>query len=251
MDIAKIRKKARAQEAGKPAETEETGQTGRVEEPVPSTEAVPEQEVREPAPEAPESYEPPAASGPADAAEPPAGDQPAKTETAGNGVDSDDDEGIAELLTFSLGKEEFAFRVPEVEEIIRFQRITVVPSCPEYVSGITSLRGKIIPVIDLRTRLALKQDADGDKDGETDTYVTDSDGMIHGKGKIIILSGPLGLIGAIIDKVLGVVRLPGDYILEPPAHLTEEETRFIEGVVIVDKRFISIIRSADALTIEA
>lgn len=154
--------------------------------------------------------------------------------------------GVAELLTFSLAKEEFAFKVSEVEEIIRFQRITPVPTMPVYVAGITSLRGKIIPVIDLRARLALKDDG-----GEVVSLPkVDADGLIEGTGKIIVLSGPLGLIGAIIDKILGVVRLPDDVILEPPAHLTEDETKFIEGVVIVEKRFISIIRSADALNIE-
>ncbi|MBA4374067.1 MAG: hypothetical protein C0402_14545 [Thermodesulfovibrio sp.] len=164
----------------------------------------------------------------------------------GNAIAVREDSGIAELLTFSLAKEEFAFKVSEVEEIIRFQRITLVPTMPEYVAGITSLRGKIIPVIDLRTRLALK-----DEGAEAVSRPeADADGLIEGKGKIIVLSGPLGLIGAIIDKVLGVVRLPEDVILEPPAHLTEDETKFIEGVVIVEKRFISIIRSEDALNIE-
>jgi len=164
----------------------------------------------------------------------------------GHAAGEQEDGGVSELLTFSLAKEEFAFKVSEVEEIIRFQRITLVPTMPEYVAGITSLRGKIIPVIDLRTRLALKDE--GEEAAPIPT--ADADGLIEGTGKIIVLSGPLGLIGAIIDKVLGVVRLPDDVILEPPAHLTEDETRFIEGVVIVEKRFISIIRSADALNIE-
>jgi purine-binding chemotaxis protein CheW len=118
---------------------------------------------------------------------------------------------------------------------------------PAYVAGITSLRGKIIPVIDLRTRLALKDEGE---EAVVSRPEADADGLIEGKGKIIVLAGPLGLIGAIIDKVLGVVRLPEDVILEPPAHLTEDETRFIEGVVIVEKRFISIIRAEDALNIE-
>lgn len=164
----------------------------------------------------------------------------------GDATDSGNNGGITELLTFSLAREEFAFKVTEVEEIVRFQRIAIVPTMPDYVAGITSLRGKIIPVIDLRTRLALKDDGEGPRVIPT----ADADGLIEGKGKIIILSGPLGLIGAIIDKVIGVVRLPDDVILEPPAHLTENETRFIEGVVIVDKRFISIVRSEDALNIE-
>ncbi len=149
------------------------------------------------------------------------------------------EEAVLELLTFSLASEEFAFRVSEVEEIIRFQRITAVPTMPDYVRGITSLRGKIIPVIDLKTRLALKGAAEpkperGDRDVRT----------------ILILSGPKGMIGATIDKVLGVMRFPAGAILDPPAHLAENELKYIEGVVILEKRFISIIRSDDALDIE-
>ncbi len=64
---------------------------------------------------------------------------------------------LVELLTFSLSNEEYAFRVSDVEEVLRMQRITMVPTMPDYVLGITSLRGKIIPVIDLKTRLNLQE----------------------------------------------------------------------------------------------
>lgn len=144
---------------------------------------------------------------------------------------------LLELLTFSISDEEFAFRVPEVEEIIRYQRITEVPTVPEYVRGITSLRGKIIPVLDLKKRLALKREG---PEGPQKT----------GDGKILILAGPRGLIGATIDKVLGVMRFTEGSILPPPGHLSDDELRFIEGVVILEKRFISIVRSYDALDIE-
>jgi purine-binding chemotaxis protein CheW len=144
---------------------------------------------------------------------------------------------LLELLTFSISNEEFAFRVPEVEEIIRYQRITRVPAVAEYVRGITSLRGKIIPVLDLKKRLVLK------REGSEMPQQT-------GGGKILILAGPKGLIGATIDKVLGVLRFTEGSILPPPGHLSDDELRFIEGVVILEKRFISIIRSYDALDIE-
>lgn len=257
MDIAKIRKKAKA-DGLRQEQTPEAGRETRTEAPGPEQSAVPGPDLSADLPGA--SAEPRSAQAPApeeSRAGASDGDQavpgvPAATDPPGAGgsdryAAAEKNEGsIAELLTFSLAKEEFAFKVSEVEEIIRFQRITLVPTMPAYVSGITSLRGKIIPVIDLRTRLALKDD-----DGEVVTRPeANADGLIEGKGKIIVLAGPLGLIGAIIDKVLGVVRLPEDVILEPPAHLTEDETRFIEGVVIVEKRFISIIRSEDALNIE-
>lgn len=159
---------------------------------------------------------------------------------------TDHEADMVELLTFSLAAEEFAFRVTEVEEIVKLQRITKVPLTPDYVYGITSLRGKIIPVIDMKKRLSLG--VFSPSGGEVADWETMSN--IDRDAKILILSGPKGLIGAIIDKVIGVVRLSESTVLEPPAHLTEEERRFIDGVVIMEKRFISIIRAQDALQIE-
>lgn len=235
MDIAKIRKKARLQGQEKKAE-ERPEATAEVLEA--AAEAAPDadQETEtEPIPE--ESRGIPDKE---------RVDRPAAAGAVSTGS-SDEETHITELLTFSLDKEEFAFKVSEVEEIVRFQRITFLPSVPDYVSGITSLRGKIIPVIDLKKRLALNIRSSRES---THTESSGDNNPDDGKGKIIVLSGPRGLIAAIIDRVNGVIRLPNETILEPPPHLTEEETRFIEGVVIIDKRFISIMRSEDALDIE-
>ncbi len=141
---------------------------------------------------------------------------------------------IVEILTFSLLKEEFAFRVSQLEEILRPQRTTMVPKMPDYVMGVTSLRGKIIPVVDLKTKLSL----------------TDKPSDINHRGKILIIKGPKGPIGAAIDKVIGVVRIAKSEIIPPPSHLTETENKFIEGVTVVDKRFISIIQMEEAIKIE-
>ncbi len=151
---------------------------------------------------------------------------------------------VIELLTFSLAGKEFAFMVADVEEIIPYQGITFVPLLPDYVSGIMSLRGKIIPVVHLKARFALGQNphrsspnADSERNDRNE--------------KILILSGPKGLIGATIDKIREVVRFREDSVLAPPAHLTEEERRFIAGVVIQEKRFISIVRFEEAMNIDA
>ena len=154
-------------------------------------------------------------------------------------------EDILELLTFRLSHEEFAFKVSEVEEIVRYQSITRVPSLSDYIVGITSLRGKIIPVVDLKKRLALSAPLDDGAKAEPEREEREG-----ARKKILIISGPKGLIGATIDKVLGVVRFSRGKLLDPPAHLTEEEAKFINGVVILEKRFISVIRAEDALNIE-
>ena len=140
---------------------------------------------------------------------------------------------LVEILTFSLLKEDFAFRISQLEEILRSQRMTMVPTMPTYVLGITSLRGKVIPVIDLKTKLTLT-----DKPSDTGRG-----------GKILIVKGPKGPIGVAVDKVVGVVRVAKDEIIPPPSHLTEGELKFIEGVTVLDKRFISIMNMEEAVAI--
>jgi purine-binding chemotaxis protein CheW len=154
---------------------------------------------------------------------------------------------LLELLTFSLANEELAFRVAEVEEIVGLQRITRVPAVPEHVFGITSLRGKIIPILSLRKRLGLKDDLLTVKDIND---LVKRDNEKNKSGKIIIISGPKGFIGAVIDNVIGVVRIRVDEMLDPPGHLSEYQIKLIEGVVVYEQRFISVIRADETMNIE-
>lgn len=143
-------------------------------------------------------------------------------------------EELLELLTFQLATEEFAFKVSNIEEILRQQRITIVPNMPEYILGITSLRGKIIPVIDLKKRI----------------HVAGGIDIAEERRKIIILKGHKGPFGALIDKVKAVIRVLPSEIDEPPAHLTETELMLIEGVILYDKRFVSVIRMEEILDLK-
>jgi purine-binding chemotaxis protein CheW len=230
MDIAKIRKKAKEQEAEKRQGERSVPPASGVEglpATLPKTEENPQiqeqsvSEVAEPAgpglKEAPEPLESPA------------------------GVQEGVEEEQLELLTFRLLNEEFAFRVPEVEEIIRYQKVTKVPTMPDYMLGITSLRGKIIPVIDLKARLNLKRLEHGAEQHAEEEASSE---------KILIIEGPKGFIGAAVDRVVGVVRILKGDVLDPPAHLTEAELGFLSGVVVFDKRFISIVSSENTMNIE-
>lgn len=197
MDIAKLRKKSKeteAPEGGIPAVHEE----------IPEEDATPEVKPR------------------------PAEQDARKEETA------EGEESTVQLLAFRLANEEYAFRIDEIEEIVRPQRVTRIPNAEPYLLGITSLRGKIIPVVDLKKMFALAGGPEG----------TDK------KQKILILKGPKGPIGALIDSVTGVIRPSLSKIVETPLHLREEETRFIEGVAIVDGRFVSVIRTKEAVAIQ-
>ena len=148
-------------------------------------------------------------------------------------IEAEKEEEIIEILTFSLLKEEFAFRVSQLAEILRSQWITRVPNVPDHVLGITSLRGKIIPVIDLKLRLSMTS-------GSSD---------IVRKGKILIINGAKGPVGTAVDKVIGVVRVAKSDILPPPSHLSEKELKFIDGIAVVDKHFVSVINMEEAIAL--
>lgn len=203
MDIAKIRKKLK-----------ESGQEGAVPQGV-EPEAVPHKE---------EGHTPPVPLPPEETGR----EQEAQTVQK----EEEGEESVLELLTFTLGNEEYAFRIGEIHEIIRPQKVTMIPKTGSHLLGITSLRGKIIPVIDLKRLLSLNGNT-----GEQE------------KRKILILKGPKGPIGALIDRVVGVIRPSASKIVETPPHLPEAQTRFIEGVAIVDGRFVSIIRTEEAAII--
>lgn len=205
MDIAKIRKKLK--------DTESAGETGPGAAPVPES-VVAGEEAKPAFPVTPGRAE-------------------TKEAVKETGPEDGEDGSLVDLLTFNVGKEEFAFRISEVLEIVRVQNITRIPNAKDFLIGITSLRGKIIPVIDLGKRLFLKRVAEGsDK-----------------RQKIMILKGPKGPIGVVIDKIKGVVRPSLSDISETPPHLPEAEMKFIEGVAIIKGRFISIIRIEEAVDI--
>ncbi len=138
-----------------------------------------------------------------------------------------------ELLTFTLAKEDYAFKIEEVQEIIRPQRVTRIPKTEASLLGITSLRGKITPIIDLKKILSLDGDSAGDER----------------KQKILILKGAKGAFGVLIDRIVGVIRLPSSGIVETPAHLPDAKMKFIEGVAVVEGRFISILRMEEMVVL--
>jgi len=141
-------------------------------------------------------------------------------------------EKVIEILTFTLMQQEFAFRVSQLDEILRYQWTTRIPQIPPYVIGVTSLRGKVIPIIDLKLKLSLTERSPD-----------------NNKGKMLIVKGPKGPIGVTVDRVIGVVRIEESQILPPPSHLSEAELKFIEGIAVVEKRFISIINMEEAVAL--
>ena len=100
------------------------------------------------------------------------------------------DDELLQLVTFSTGDEEFGVDILRVQEIIRTMAITKVPKAPEFVEGVINLRGKVIPIIDLRRRFGLQSKA-------------------HDKHtRIIVIEINTMIVGFVVDSVSEVLRIP-------------------------------------------
>jgi purine-binding chemotaxis protein CheW len=119
-----------------------------------------------------------------------------------NSPASKSDERAGKYLTFHLGKEEFGVSVMKVREIMRMQDVTAVPGTPVYLKGVMNLRGKIIPVIDLRLKFGMPAI---ECTPRTCVIVVQIDGAVV----------PL-LMGMIVDEVSEVLILKAADIEDPP-----------------------------------
>ncbi|MCX8042911.1 MAG: chemotaxis protein CheW [Desulfobacterota bacterium] len=119
-------------------------------------------------------------------------------------------------LTFNLGKEQYGIQILKIKEIIGLMDITKVPRTPEFVRGVINLRGKVIPVIDLRTKFGMEKIDDTE---QTCIIVID----------IVIDDNPVQM-GIIVDSVSEVLDIPQMDIEETPSFGTLVKTEFIKGI---------------------
>ena len=130
---------------------------------------------------------------------------------------ADDDEDINTLIhkyiVFRLGREEYALEAQYVNEIVGMQHITVVPNVQHYIKGVINLRGKIIPVVDVRLRFGLEESAYNDR-----TCI------------IITQHEAYGATGLIVDAVVEVVDIDDTNISEPPKTGKGNQSLFLQGM---------------------
>lgn len=140
---------------------------------------------------------------------------------------------LEQLVIFKLGKEEYGTNIQQVKEILKVPEITSMPRTPEFISGIISLRGQIIPVINLNNRFDLVKDSD-----ETPQHV-------------IIVDLEDNPIGMIVDEVVDVSRVSEGEIESTPSLIeTNIDDDYVAGIARIEKRLIILLDLSKVLTPE-
>ncbi len=144
------------------------------------------------------------------------------------------DPRAGKYLTFRLGKEEFGIHVLRVKEIMGVQDITAVPGTPAHLKGVLNLRGKIIPVVDLRLKFAFP-----------DAPFTQTTCIVVVQ---VVENGEHALIGLIVDGVCEVLNLAGSEIEDPPDFGEGIDTPFVLGIAKCKSGVKILLRIEDILT---
>ncbi|MDY0384438.1 MAG: chemotaxis protein CheW [Geobacter sp.] len=128
-----------------------------------------------------------------------------------------------EFLCFLLGDEEYGVNIMEIKELIKPRELTEVPRAPHFVDGIISLRGMIVPVIDLRKRLGLHSQRP------------------TAQQRIVIVRQRSGFSGLRVDSVTGVVRIADHRREAAPAALEGIDREFVAGIGRADNRMVILL----------
>ncbi|GAE87691.1 chemotaxis protein CheW [Acetivibrio straminisolvens] len=134
------------------------------------------------------------------------------SEALENVLEYEEDTQKGKYLTFLIGKEVYGIEIKYVTEIIGIQQITEVPELPEYIKGIINLRGKIIPVLDVRLRFKKEPMEYNDR---TCIVVVDINDVS---------------VGLIVDSVAEVISIPEENIVPPPEANTGFSNRYIKEI---------------------
>ena len=146
---------------------------------------------------------------------------------------SDSQDKIIELVVFNMGDEEFAANIDQVREVITRGTITPIPDSPDFVEGITNVRGEITVAIDLKGGLSLQSPQ-------------------AGEGKhLIITEQESSLFGLIVDEVTQVLRIPESQIRPTPEAVTRMKKVYVNGVITLDDHLIILLDLSKVLSEES
>lgn len=137
-----------------------------------------------------------------------------------------------QFVSFMLGDEEYGVPIMQVQEIIRFERLTSIPQSAEFVRGVLNLRGRVMPVIDLRRKFRLEE-CEGDR-----------------HTRIIVIDTESRKMGMVVDEVSEVITIEPEKIEPAPELGTKVRTDFIRGMGKMEDRLLILLDIDKVLTAE-
>ena len=138
-----------------------------------------------------------------------------------------------QYVVFRLGKTQFGVEISQVLRIVRLTPITRVPNAPHFLEGMINYHGQVVPVLDLKKRLAL---SDGDEYSD--------------KARILLVELETQPIGMLVDTVIGILRLPDESIKPPPEMVAQVNGVYLTGVTHHEDRLIVLLDLSRLLTVE-
>jgi len=137
-----------------------------------------------------------------------------------------------QLVIFKLDQEEYGVEITQVQEIIRMMETTRVPKAPSYIKGVINLRGKVIPVIDLKKRFGL------------------CDCALDEQSRIIVVEVDDFTVGIVVDCVAEVLRIGTNSIEPTPPVFSDLSEEYIKGVGKLENRLLILLDINKILDIE-
>ncbi len=157
-----------------------------------------------------------------------------KSSSSSHTDNSNQGTALRQLVCFNLGSEDFGVDISKVQEINRMVEITNIPQSPEFVEGVINLRGKIIPVVDLRKRFGFEIMTERTKEN-----------------RIIVIETPNATVGFIVDAVTEVLRIKSGSIEPTPEMVTSGvDIRYIEGVAMLDDQLLIVLDTDKIFSLE-
>jgi len=129
----------------------------------------------------------------------------------------------SQYLTFTLGGEEYGVEILKVQEIKGYSAITPIPNTPSYVKGVMNLRGAIIPIVDLRAKLAM------------------SEAAYNQFTVIIVVRVGAKTVGVVVDAVSDVLNIPTKDIQATPDFGAQVDARFISGLAKAGEKLVVLL----------
>jgi purine-binding chemotaxis protein CheW len=128
-----------------------------------------------------------------------------------------------EYLTFVLGEEEYGIEILKVQEIRGYDAVTPIANTPNFIKGVVNLRGKIVPIVDLRIKFNLGK-------------------VVYDEFTVVIILNLSGrVVGIVVDGVSDVMALKDDQLREVPSLVTSIDTKYIVGLATVEQQMLILV----------